>query len=197
MEFFVLLRKHLAMCGIKISQQSSKNRLFNVKNLLCSVLNSLNVVLVLVTLNGASNSFDDSTNMIFQSFGTGTCAACYLIIVWKSSKLFDFINSLADMVECSEYWNFIFSPKTMNFDYDWIIANCMYFCVHRTTMLRFTSTLHGNQSKIGKMDSDSGLCSFESNTNIKYMACFNYQLHQILHYRFGKFSFWIARPNVV
>lgn len=101
MEFFELLRKHFVMCGIEISKKSTKNHPFNEKNLKIFMLVCLHVILFAVMLI-ESDSFGDSTYMVFQTFSTGSCGICYIIIVWTTSNLFEFINNVADTVNESE-----------------------------------------------------------------------------------------------
>lgn len=102
MAVFALLRKHLAMSGIKISQQSPKTRPLNVKNSTICILICVTVTLMTISLNEA-NTFDESTDILFQSVSIGTCGIFYVIIVWKTSELFEIINGLADIVNTSEY----------------------------------------------------------------------------------------------
>lgn len=105
MEFFALIQTHLALCGIAITQNESKKQTFNLKNSTVFILSSLYTILTAASLN-ESNSFDESTNVIFRSFSLVACTAVYEMIVWKTSKLSKFINGLAatvDTSKCTDY----------------------------------------------------------------------------------------------
>lgn len=102
MEFFELLRTHLAMCGVAITQKSAKNYPFiNLKNSTVFILVCVAVGLIALSLNEA-NTYKDYTDILFQSVSIGVCGIVYAIVVWKTSKLFEFICSLADTVHESE-----------------------------------------------------------------------------------------------
>lgn len=98
MEFFELIRKHLAMCGI---EKSTKNHPFNVKNSTVFILIGVLITLTAVPLKEA-NTFNESTNILYQIVSNGSCAIVYEIIVWKTVELIEFINGLANIVEASE-----------------------------------------------------------------------------------------------
>lgn len=101
MPSFELLRWHFAMCGVEISQRSPKNHPFNARNLTVIVLLCMNVSSIVVLLNEA-NTFDEITDILFRSVSYATCGIIYSIIVWKTSNLLDFIDSLTDAVNASE-----------------------------------------------------------------------------------------------
>lgn len=103
MEFFALIRTDLVKCGIEISQKSTKNHHpFNVKNSTVFFIICLNVFLIIAVLIIETNSFNDRIDMVNKASSTGTCGICYIIIAWKTSKLLEFINYLADVVNASE-----------------------------------------------------------------------------------------------
>lgn len=102
MPCFELLRLHFAMCGIKVLRGSSKKHPFNVKNLTIFLLICANVTLIGVLLNEAT-SFDDIVDISFRGGSDATCGIVYVIIVWKTSALFEFVDNLADTVNTSEY----------------------------------------------------------------------------------------------
>lgn len=101
MESFELLRNHLAMCGIAISQNTTKTHPFNVKNSTVFIVLCVTVSLIVISLNEA-NTFDECTDIVFRSVSIGTCGIFYGIIVWKTSKLFELVNSLAETVKPSK-----------------------------------------------------------------------------------------------
>lgn len=101
MESFALLREHLAMCGIAISQTSPKIQPINGKNSTMCIVLCVNVTLTTIVINKA-NTIDEYTNILLKSSSVGTCGIFYAIIIWKTSKLGEFINSLADTVKESE-----------------------------------------------------------------------------------------------
>lgn len=102
MEIFELIRKHLSMCGIEISHKSpSKNHSFNVKNSTVFILVCATASLIAVAFND-TDTFDEHIDILFRSISIGTSNIIYGIIIWKSSKLFEFINILAEIVKASE-----------------------------------------------------------------------------------------------
>lgn len=101
MQSFELLQKHFALCGIEITQKSTKTHPFNAKNLTIFILLYVNVGLIGILLNEV-NTFDEITDILLRSVSDGTCGIIYLIIIWKTSKLFEFISSLVDTVNSSE-----------------------------------------------------------------------------------------------
>lgn len=60
------------------------------------------MVSLIVVLLSKANTFDDRT----ESLSFGICGIVYANIVWKTSKLFEFINSLAladNIKACEQY----------------------------------------------------------------------------------------------
>lgn len=104
MESFALLQEHLAMCGIEITEKSSENQPFNAKNLTVCFVLCVDVGLNVMLLNEA-NTFDEYTNILLIAGSVSTCGIFYVIIIWKTVKLFEFINALADTVKSSGYKN--------------------------------------------------------------------------------------------
>lgn len=102
MESFELVQSHLEMSGIAISQKSPKDHPFNVKNSTIFILVCLYSILNASSLHEAS-SFVECTDILLTSVSMGTLAVVYEIIVFKTSKLFDFINDSADIVGEREY----------------------------------------------------------------------------------------------
>lgn len=120
METFTLLRRHLAMCGITMSPQSSKNHPFNAKNVTICVLISVTVTLIVVLLN-EPNTFDECTEILMRSVTIGTAGVIYVIIVWKTSKLCEFVNYLEAMVNASECTSI--SPSNIIYpNHNWFYA---------------------------------------------------------------------------
>lgn len=101
MDSFGLLRKHFAMCGIDIAQNSSKNHPFNGKNLTILIVLCVNISSIAITSKDA-NTFDKFTDILFRCVSYGTCGIFYVIIIWKTSKLLEFSCSLEAMVNASE-----------------------------------------------------------------------------------------------
>lgn len=101
MNIFELLRKHFAMCGIAISQQSRKYYPFNVENTTVLIINCIFVSLTTILLTEV-NTFVECTNILYKGTSIGVCGILYVCMVWKTSNLLEFINSLADTVEESE-----------------------------------------------------------------------------------------------
>lgn len=98
MEIFALLKMHFAMCGIRMSQKS------------LSLAGKSSAIFILVcvssTLTTAAltevNTFNEWTDILFRSVSIGICGIVYSIIVWKTSKLYEFIHTLADTVNASK-----------------------------------------------------------------------------------------------
>lgn len=103
MEFFSIIRKHFGMCGIQSSRKSPKGHSINIKNSTVIIVSSLYAALTAASLSEA-NGFDESTNIVFRSFSMFACIIVYGIIVWNSSKIFEFIESVDDTVRASKYW---------------------------------------------------------------------------------------------
>lgn len=101
MEFFTLLRKHFALCGIASAKKSSKIHPLNAKNAIVFILNCVYVTSTIAALNEA-NSFDERMDIYFQYFSASGCGIIYEVIVSKTPKLFEFINNLAETVNKSE-----------------------------------------------------------------------------------------------
>lgn len=85
-----------------MSQRSTKKHSFNAKNLTVLILLCLNVSLIAAMLNEV-NTFDETTDILFQCISNGTCGIVYVIIICNTSKLFKFINRLADTINASEF----------------------------------------------------------------------------------------------
>lgn len=123
MDIFHLLRKHFTMGGIEISQKLSKNHPFNVKNMTFFILFCISICLTVLSLTEA-DTFDECTDILFRSVSAGVCGIIYEIIVWKTSKLYGFVNNLADAVNESEFRFFIFNMYENTAIYSW----CCPFC---------------------------------------------------------------------
>lgn len=104
MEFFTVIRTHFGMCGIRSSKKSPKSLSFNLKNSTVFILACLSAALTAASLCEA-NGFDESTNIVFRSLSMFACNIVYGILVWNSSKIFKFIESVDNTVEASKYWN--------------------------------------------------------------------------------------------
>lgn len=98
---FQLLRKHIEMCGIEISQESPRNHSVNVKNSIIFVLVCMFVVLSGLPLIEV-DSFHERTDILFTAACLGICGALYATIIFKTPKLFEFIKNLEDIVNESE-----------------------------------------------------------------------------------------------
>lgn len=98
MQSFELLRKHFAMCGV---ENSPKNQPFNVKNVSIFILVYVNVSLIGILLNEV-DTFHEITDILLRSVSDGTCGIVYLIIVWKTSNISEFMNNLESTVNASK-----------------------------------------------------------------------------------------------
>lgn len=101
MDSLALLQKHLARCGIAIAQKSPTMQPINEKNSTICIVLCVDVLLNAMLLNEA-DTFDDYTNILFRSVSIGTCGIFYAIIIWKTAKLCEFIDSLADTIKESK-----------------------------------------------------------------------------------------------
>lgn len=98
MELFVLLRKHFAMIGIT---PSINNHPFNAKNLSIFVLLCVTVTLMAASIKEVT-TYDERTDILFRSVSIGVCCMVYVIIIWKTSILLEFIERLDDTIKESE-----------------------------------------------------------------------------------------------
>lgn len=101
MESLTLLRKHLAMSGINIHHSPENPCRFNLKN---------STVIILVHCYMASfvklieeiKTFEEYLDAVYKlTFGI-IFAISYIIIVWKTSDLLRFIDSLEDTIAKSK-----------------------------------------------------------------------------------------------
>lgn len=90
------------MCGIAVSEKSSKTYEFNVRNVVVFLLVWVMVGFVLALLS-ETRAFNDVTDILFRSVSIGAANILYIIIVWKTSKLREFIDRSAHTVNASEY----------------------------------------------------------------------------------------------
>lgn len=101
MESFAFIQKQLATNGIMTSKKTTKFYPFNVRNLTVFILNCFNSTLIAASLNKA-NTFDECTDILYRSVSVGACNIIYAIIVWKTSKLTEFVDRLTNTVNESE-----------------------------------------------------------------------------------------------
>lgn len=101
MELFALLRMHLEMCGVEISQNPPKSHPFNVKNSTVITFIFLYIALSFASLN-EDTTFDECTDILLRISSYIISGMVYVIIVWKTSELVKFINNLADIISESE-----------------------------------------------------------------------------------------------
>lgn len=103
MDCFALIRAHLAMGGIEISQKSSsKIHPFSVKNLTNILLNGVCSTLIALSLIKA-NTFDECSDILLKSLSVGLFNLVFIFIVSETSKLIEFIDRIADIVNESGY----------------------------------------------------------------------------------------------
>lgn len=100
MESFTLLRKHLEITGI-VSQMPDQELPFNTKNVIVIILAGSNAILYTKLLNKTS-TFQEYTDLIYNTVSACNFTIIFLSIVWKTSDLFTFINKLENIVEESE-----------------------------------------------------------------------------------------------
>lgn len=98
MEIFAILRNQLTICGIAIAQKLPSNNPFNLRNSTVSLSLYLYISLIVLSLD-VSSTFDEWIYILFRSVSMGTCGFAYLIIVWKTAELFEFINNVSETVD--------------------------------------------------------------------------------------------------
>lgn len=101
MEIFELLRKHLAFYGFVISQKSPKTHSFNARNSTIFILLCALVISTIASLTDA-NTYDEYTDILYLGVSIGVCCFVHIILVWKTSELTEFINSVSEIVTESE-----------------------------------------------------------------------------------------------
>lgn len=101
MELFPLLRMHFAMSGIT---PSNNNHSFNVKNSTIFLSLCITVSLIAISMKDAKTN-DERTDILFQSVSIGLFCIVYVIVIWKTPILLDFINNLDDTIKESEFEN--------------------------------------------------------------------------------------------
>lgn len=111
MNFSELIRRHLAKCGIAISQKPSKIHPFNAKNSTIVILICTTFSLTALSFT-ETNAFDESVNILIESGAICVCGAIYMIIIWKTSQLFELIHNLADTADEREYYDNIWFNKS-------------------------------------------------------------------------------------
>lgn len=99
MKFHELLRNHLAMCGLAM-KKGSRNPI-SIRNFIYLI-----VTIMSASSTGASirftDKFDERIDMANQSTSFAAIGICYIIVVSKTSNLFEFINNLTKTVKTSE-----------------------------------------------------------------------------------------------
>lgn len=98
MQMFELLRKHLDGCGIAVIKKAP---IFNTKNVTVLFLVCVLTIVTALLLTEV-DTFDERTDTLFRTSSLIVCGIFYAIIVWKTPKLFEFINRLSDIVSESE-----------------------------------------------------------------------------------------------
>lgn len=183
METFTLLRRHLAMCGISMSQQSSRNHPFNVKNMTICLTISVAVTFIVVLLN-EPNTFDECTDILLRSAMIATAGVIYVIIVWKTSKLCEFLINLEAIVNASEW-------KSVNCSIQYELSDLkLILCTAcRTGIFETANILHRNRSKSGQRDWNSSHCLLKSHANRSRINGINLQFLHLLYHRFRWISF--------
>lgn len=99
MEIFALLRKHLTMCCIA---SPPKKHSFNARNSAIITWVYLYVILSTAAIKEI-DTFQERTDILFRISSFCTCGFNYLIIVWKTSELLEFINGLDDIIRASKH----------------------------------------------------------------------------------------------
>lgn len=101
MEIYELLRKHFAMCGVHISREAQNQNPVNMRNSVFFIVIILSAVSTAASIN-QTDEFYERTEMANQSFSYAVCGICYIIVVWKTSNLSEFLNNLTETIETSE-----------------------------------------------------------------------------------------------
>lgn len=99
MKFHELLQKHLAMCGLAMSK-GSRNPV-SLRNLTYLVLTIMSASSTAASIR-LTDKFDERIDMANQSTSFTAIGVCYIIVVSKTSNLFEFINNLTKAVRASE-----------------------------------------------------------------------------------------------
>lgn len=101
MEVFTLIRKHLERFGLEIANKLPEKYPFNVRNATIFSLVYVTVGLTIFSLNEDS-TFDERTDVLSQCGSFIGCGLDYTIFIMQTSKLSEFVNRFADIVEKSE-----------------------------------------------------------------------------------------------
>lgn len=100
MVIFQLIRKHLTILGIKCHQPNVKYVLNIHQLMFASVLGIATVSSSLNLLE--QRNFEESIISVYATADTIACTANYVILVWKTSKIFEFIEDLKNIIQMSE-----------------------------------------------------------------------------------------------
>lgn len=101
MESFALFRKHLAMNGIILSQQSPRHlHSFNLKNSTIIILASLLGISV-AKLSDAANTFEEYTDIIYRVASVMIFIIFYVNFVWNTPELVRFVDRLENSINKS------------------------------------------------------------------------------------------------
>lgn len=98
MESFAVFRRHLAMSGIILQQQSHP---FNFKNSAILILLGVNIILLCKQLE-ESESFEEYADLVYRTLFMFSFEIIFLTFVIKSLELFEFIDHLEHTINHSK-----------------------------------------------------------------------------------------------
>lgn len=180
MESFTLFRKHLAMSGIVQQQSSQKSHSFNVKNSIVLILATIDGILLYNQLH-VTNTFEDYTDTVYKVIFMCTIVTMYFITIWRSSKLFRFIDCLENGVNNSEQHSKeqVTYPEVNSFE----LVHHLLFRIQNKFGLAIA--IRGNQSTNSKMVENHAFYHFDSDASAILIAIINIELLCLFHHRFG------------
>lgn len=98
MESLTLLRKHLTMIGVLNVFKKSRLQAFNAKNSMICTLAGCNAVLYAKLLY-EPNTFEEYINLIYNCSSAAVFTLIFIVIIWKTFELYNFINKLEKTVQ--------------------------------------------------------------------------------------------------
>lgn len=98
MKLFRIIQKNFAILGITSAQSIQKHPFNRQIVLLYSIYGSTWISSVLFLFQKA-NTFEEYTNNIYITSAAAIVMFSFTIIVFKMSKLFEFVNNLGESVE--------------------------------------------------------------------------------------------------
>lgn len=98
MEIFRGIKSYFAMAGINLNQKTCVH-LLNLRNITVSIGFSVAGIMCAKFQFYEASTFDEYANSFYLMSTGGLTVFCFMVLMWKRTKLFEFIKSIEHLID--------------------------------------------------------------------------------------------------